>query len=124
MAGVVRSEGKLAVPDTKDQVPVCPAAGELPVNEKPSLLQFRLLPVMVGDPTAETFCITISSVEAGQGLLLTVHLNVAELPAARFETVVFLNVGEVMLADPETRDQTPDPVTGAVAAKVKVPLLH
>jgi hypothetical protein len=68
--------------------------------------------------------ITTSSVDAGQGLLLIVHLNVAELPAERPDIVEVFDESELMVAAPETIDHAPVPGPAAVAAIVKVPLLH
>ena len=70
------------------------------------------------------FVITISSVDAEHGLLLTVHRSVAEVPDARFVIFVIRDDGVTIVALPETRDHIPVPGDGASAAIIKFPLLH
>jgi hypothetical protein len=68
--------------------------------------------------------ITTSSVTEAQTPLEIVHLNVAELPEARPVTVVVADVGVVIDTAPLTTLQLPVPVVAAVAAIVKLELLH
>jgi len=53
-----------------------------------------------------------------------VHLRVALLPAVTPVTVVVLEEGVVMVAVPLTTDHCPVPITGLLAAMVKVAVLH
>jgi hypothetical protein len=68
--------------------------------------------------------ITTSSVTLAHTPLEIVHLSVALLPAASPVTVVVFEVGVVMDTAPLTMLQLPVPVVAAVAAIVKVLLLH
>ena len=56
--------------------------------------------------------------------LVMVHLTVTTDPAATPVTVVVGDEGEVMVAEPVTRDQVPVPIVGVFAAMVKVEVLH
>ena len=60
-----------------------------------------------------------SSVEDAHTPLLIVHRKVALVPTARPVTVVEEEDGEVIVAEPETRDQLPVPTVGVLAAMVK-----
>ena len=66
----------------------------------------------------------ISSVLVLQLPLLTVHLNVALVPAVTPVMVVVREVASVIVALPDTTLQLPVPVTGAVAFMIKVLVLH
>jgi hypothetical protein len=68
--------------------------------------------------------ITTSSVTLAHTPLEIVHLSVALLPAASPVTVVVFEVGVVMDTAPLIMLQLPVPVVAAVAAIVKVLLLH
>ena len=71
------------------------------------------------------FVITISSVEAGQGVLLMVHLKVAEAPVGSPVTVAAAELAELMVTlVPETKLHWPVPGEGAFAARLNVELLQ
>jgi hypothetical protein len=65
-----------------------------------------------------------SSVAAVQGALVTVHLNVALVPAGTPVTPEVGEDGVVIVAVPLTTVHVPVPAAGAVAASVKLPLLQ
>src|SRR6185503_19634522 len=70
------------------------------------------------------FVITTSSVTLAHTPFEIVHLNVALLPAARPVTVEVAEDGVVIDTAPLTMLQLPVPVVAALAAIVKVLLLH
>ena len=65
----------------------------------------------------------ISSVDV-QAPFVIVHLSVALVPTGTPVTVEVLDVGVVMVAVPVTTVHKPVPVTGALPASVKFPLLQ
>ena len=70
-----------------------------------------------------SFCIVTSS-NAEQVPLDTVHFTVAVVPAANPVTVVVGELGEEIVAVPLTNDHTPVPADGALCVIVKEEVLH
>ena len=93
-----------------------------------AIVKVEVLHWVISAPALEVgkalFVITTSSVAAVHTPFDTVHLNVAVVPEAKPVTVVVLLVDVVIEAVPLTTVHTPEPINGAVAAIVKVEVLH
>ena len=68
--------------------------------------------------------VSITSSVDVQAPFVIVHLSVALVPTGTPVTVEVLDVGVVMVAVPLTTVHAPVPVTGALPASVKFPLLQ
>ena len=122
---VVREDGVVivAVPLTIDHKPE-PTVGLLAAMVNDPLLHRTISTPAFEVVGSALLVITTSSDDTVQLPLLMVHLNVAELPAAKPVTVVVGEDGVVIVTVPLTNDQDPVPAVGVLAAMVNNPLLH
>jgi hypothetical protein len=112
----------VAVPLTTLQTPV-PTLALLPARVKAPLLQLTRSVPAAATVADAWFVSTTSSVEVHVPLVV-VHRKVTLLPAVTPVTVVVADAAVVIVAEPLTMLQAPVPVEAAVAAIVKVLLLH
>ena len=112
----------VAVPLTNVHAPV-PTEGAVAAIVKVVVLQ-SVWSAPALDAGKTLLVIITSSVATGHVPLTTVQRNVAVLPAAKPVTVVVRLDGVVIVAVPETSVHVPVPTEGAVAAMVKVEVLH
>jgi hypothetical protein len=107
----------VAMPLTTVHVPV-PEAGIFPARVAIAVLhKFWSGPAFAAE-AGTAILITTSSVEAAQGALLIVHLNVTEVPSVIPVTVEVGDAGVVMVAGPLTTVHKPVPTVGVFAANV------
>src|ERR1019366_6881322 len=118
-AGVVME----AIPLTILHAPV-PTAAVFPASVKFPLLQLAWSRPAFAVVGVALFVRITSSVEAVQGLLEIVHLNVALVPAVTPVTPEVGEAGVVIVAVPLTTVHAPVPIIAVLPVRVKVLVLH
>ena len=108
-----------------DQVPV-PTEGVFPAKVNVPLPHCTCPAPALAVVGAAVFVKTTSLVEGGQNPLKIDQRNVTEAPTVKPETVELARVGALITAPfaAPTTLQSPFPIVGTFAAKVKLPLLH
>ena len=113
----------VAVPDTKDQVPL-PIPGALPSRTVVVILH-NPWPAPASEVVGGASMVTTtSSSDEGQKALEMVHFKVTVAPITRSDMVDVGEVAEIIVAEPETRVQVPIPVIGLFPERSVLVTLH